>query len=99
MRLDEVWAFEAAERLAFVHTTRGRFDVDLSLTAVKASFGRSLLRVHRNWLVNADHVQELEGARSETQLLVGDLRVPVARERAQAVRDTLMRGTLGIRSR
>lgn len=99
LRLEEVWAFEAAERLAFVHSSRGKFDVDLSLSAVEASFGRTLLRVHRNWLVNADHVKELEGAGSETELLVGDLRVPVARERAQAVREALMQGTLGIRAR
>jgi len=99
LRLEEVWAFEAAERLAFVHSSRGKFDVDLSLAAVEASFGRSLLRVHRNWLVSADHVKELEGAGSETELLVGDLRVPVARERAQAVREALMQGTLGIRAR
>jgi DNA-binding LytR/AlgR family response regulator len=99
LRLEEVWAFEAAERLAFVHSSRGKFDVDLSLSAVEASFGRSLLRVHRNWLVSAEHVKELEGAGSETELLVGDLRVPVARERAQAVREALMQGTLGIRAR
>jgi two-component system response regulator LytT len=99
LRLEEVWAFEAAERLAFVHSSRGKFDVDLSLSAVEASFGRTLLRVHRNWLVNAAHVKELEGAGSETELLVGDLHVPVARERAQAVREALMQGTLGIRAR
>jgi two-component system response regulator LytT len=99
LRLEEVWAFEAAERLAFVHSSRGKFDVDLSLSAVEASFGRTLLRVHRNWLVSADHVKELEGTGSETELLVGDLRVPVARERAQAVREALMQGTLGIRAR
>jgi DNA-binding LytR/AlgR family response regulator len=99
LRLDEVWAFEAADRLAFVHTSRGRFDVDLSLSAVEASFGRTLLRVHRNFLVNVDHVRELEGAGSETELLVGDLRVPVARERAQAVREALTSNTWGIRVR
>jgi DNA-binding LytR/AlgR family response regulator len=99
LRLEEVWAFEAADRLAFVHTSRGRFDVDLSLSAVEASFGRTLLRVHRNFLVNVDHVRELEGAGSETELLVGDLHVPVARERAQAVREALTSNTWGIRVR
>jgi DNA-binding LytR/AlgR family response regulator len=99
LRLEELWAFEAAERLAFVHSARGKFDVDLSLSAIEMSFGRSLLRVHRNWLVNVEHVKELEGAGSETQLLVGDVRVPVARERAQAVREELMAGALGFRSR
>jgi DNA-binding LytR/AlgR family response regulator len=99
LRVDEVWAFEASDRLAFVHSTRGRFDVDLSLTAVEASFGSSLLRVHRNWLVSTSHVRELEGAGSETELLVGEVRVPVARERAQAVREALVSSALGIRGR
>jgi len=90
VRLEEVWAFEAAERLAYVHTARGRFDVDLSLAAVEASFGRTLLRVHRKWLVNTEYVSELEGA---------GLRVPVARERARRVRAALLGNTLGIRAR
>jgi two-component system response regulator LytT len=99
LRREEVWAFEAAERLAFVHSVRGKFDVDLSLSAVEMSFGRTLLRVHRNWLVNVEHVKELEGAGSETELLVGDVRVPVARERAQAIREALLAGALGVRAR
>jgi two-component system, LytTR family, response regulator LytT len=103
LRLDEVWAFESAERLAYVHTTRGRFEVDLSLAAVEASIGRGLLRVHRSWLVNADHVQELEGTGSETELLVGTaadaMRIPVARDRAQAVREALLGNTTGLRPR
>jgi two-component system response regulator LytT len=106
LQLEEVWAFEAAERLAYVHTTRGRFDVDLSLSAVESSIGRTLLRVHRNWLVNADHVKELEGYGSETELLVGSkgdaeegVRVPVARDRAQAVREALLGNATGIRPR
>ena len=102
LRFDEVWAFEAAERLAYVHTPRGRFEVDLSLAAVEASMGHTLLRVHRNWLVNATHVRELEGSGAETELLVGDpepLRVPVSRERAQAVREALLERTMGLRPR
>jgi len=106
LRMDEVWAFEAAERLAYVHTARGRFDVDLSLSAVETSMGCTMLRVHRNWLVNVEHVRELEGHGSETELLVGPsgdpiggLRVPVARERAQSVREALLTNVTGIRPR
>jgi len=106
LRLDEVWAFEAAERLAYVHTARGRFEVDLSLSAIEASIGHALLRTHRNWLVNADHVRELEGHGSDTELRVGapdgdvaGVRVPVARDRAVAVRDALLRNATGIRLR
>jgi two-component system response regulator LytT len=31
----EIWAFEAADRLTFVHTVHGVFDIDLSLAAVE----------------------------------------------------------------
>ena len=67
----EIWAFEAADRLTFVHTAHGKFDLDLSLAAIEASFGRALMRVHRNWLVNAAHIKELERDGAETKLFVG----------------------------
>ena len=38
---DTIWAFEAADRLTFVHAPEGRFDIDLSLAAIESSFGRS----------------------------------------------------------
>jgi len=106
LRLDEVLAFEAADRLAYVHTARGRFDVDLSLSAVHASFGKTLLRAHRSWIVNPAYVRELEGMGSETVLLVsatgdaeGALRVPVSRDRATSVREALLGGAAGLRAR
>ncbi len=102
---DEIWAFEASDRLTFVHTPHGRFDLDLSLAAIEASFGRAFLRVHRSWLVNRRYVKELDRDGSETWLFVGaelgdgarGVRVPVARERAQSVRDLLLEDTAGLR--
>jgi two-component system response regulator LytT len=101
----EIWAFEAADRLTFVHTLHGTFDIDLSLAAVEASFARAFVRVHRNWLVNATHIKELERDGHETKLFVGDgvsdagkgVRVPVARERAGAVREMLLANATGLR--
>jgi DNA-binding LytR/AlgR family response regulator len=101
----EIWAFEAADRLTFVHTLHGTFDIDLSLAAVEASFARAFVRVHRNWLVNATHIKELERDGHETKLFVGDgvadtgkgVRVPVARERAAAVREMLLTNATGLR--
>jgi DNA-binding LytR/AlgR family response regulator len=101
----EIWAFEAADRLTFVHTTHGVFDIDLSLAAVEGSFGRAFMRVHRNWLVNASHIKELERDGHETRLFVGagvadagrGVRVPVARERAAAVREMLLENATGLR--
>jgi DNA-binding LytR/AlgR family response regulator len=91
--------------LTFVHSARGRFDLDLTLSAIGASFGRTLLRVHRNWLINPLRVVELEREAGDTNLFVGSsdspekagVRVPVSKERAGAVRDALLAGTRGIR--
>jgi DNA-binding LytR/AlgR family response regulator len=103
LNLDEVWAFEASGRMTFVHTSQGKFDVDLSLAAIEAGIGQSLTRVHRSWLVNAAHIRELEREGQETRLAVGTgsgsdgLSVPVARERSQAIRELLLADTMGIR--
>jgi len=101
----DIWAFEAAERMTFVHTPGGRFDMDLSLSAIELSLGRGLTRVHRNWLVNLAHVRELERDGTETRVFVGPalgdaapgIHVPVARDRVQAVRDALLAETAGLR--
>lgn len=101
----EIWAFEAADRLTFVHTAHGKFDLDLSLAAIEASFGRALMRVHRNWLVNAVHIKELERDGAETKLFVGaglgdasqGVKVPVSRDRAQPLREALLANATGLR--
>ncbi len=103
--MNEVWACEAADRLTFVHSVRGRFDLDLTLSAIGVSFGRTLLRVHRNWLINPARVLELERESGETSVLVGSaegaqtsgVRVPVAKERAVSVRQALLSATRGVR--
>jgi DNA-binding LytR/AlgR family response regulator len=114
----EVWAFEAADRLTSVHTAHGTFDVDLSLSAIEASRGRTVARVHRNWLVNAGHIKRLDRDGNETTIFVGvdlaaaesdgatatdraavksGLTVPVARERAQGIREMLLSNAMGVR--
>jgi DNA-binding LytR/AlgR family response regulator len=101
----DIWAFEASDRLSFVHSRLGKFDIDLSLAAIESSFGRSLMRVHRNWLVNLDFVRELERQDGETALFVGAslgdesqrIRVPVSRDHAQPVRTALLANATGIR--
>ena len=99
----DIWAFEANERLTFVHSRHGKFDIDLSLTAIETSFGRTLTRVHRNWLVNLSLVQEIDRDGGEMMVLVGDtldadtLRVPVSRDRSKAVRDLLLQNATGLR--
>jgi two-component system response regulator LytT len=103
LHVEEVWAFEAVDRLSFVHSRDGRFDVDLSLSTFEASFGRPFVRVHRHWLVNLDRVKALEGRRGNAWLSVGTafpserIRVPVSRQHARDVRELLLRDAIGIR--
>lgn len=72
-------------------------------SAIEASFGRKLTRVHRSWLVNPTFVKELERDGSDTRLLVGaavgqpGVHVPVARERAQELKDLLLANATGLR--
>lgn len=106
LTLDEVWALEASDGLTLVHSGRGTFDIDLSLDTIATSFGRSFLRVHRNWLVSEDHVLELERDSGDSSLMVGSrmaggpfLRVPVARDRAATLRARLVDDGIGIRRR
>jgi two-component system, LytTR family, response regulator LytT len=98
LRQNEAWAFEASERLTFVHGAAGRFDVDLSLSAIEATLGEGWLRVHRNWVVNVGHVQALERDDSASVLVLGGgVRVPIARDKVQSVREVLLEGATGIR--
>lgn len=102
---DEVLAFEASERLTFVHTLHGKFDVDLSLSVIELSLGRTLMRVHRNWLVNTAYIKELEREGRDSRIFLGvgfgadqrGIRVPIGRDRTQAVRDLLLNGATGTR--
>jgi len=101
---EEVWAFEASERLTFVHTPHGTFDLELSLSAIEASFGDVLKRVHRSWLVQTNQVREFVREGSETRIFVGSslgkgagVWVPVARERAAQVRAWLLADTRGLK--
>lgn len=104
----EVWAFEAESRLCFVHSSYGRFDVDLSLTQLQSSpLAGSLLRPHRNWLVNVARILRLEQVKGSAWLAVGEapgdgvggLRVPVSREQTVRVRRLLLAGSVGVRLR
>jgi two-component system response regulator LytT len=100
-----IWAFEAADRLTFVHAPEGKFDIDLSLAAIESSFGRGLFRVHRNWLVNLAYVKELERDIGGATVTVGrdlgpegrSIQVPVSQDRSKALRDAMLENATGLR--
>jgi DNA-binding LytR/AlgR family response regulator len=101
----KIWAFEAADRLTFVHAPEGRFDIDLSLAAIESSFGRALFRVHRNWLINLAYVRELERDIGGATVMVGGdlaadahgIQVPVSQDRSKPLRDLLLENATGVR--
>jgi DNA-binding LytR/AlgR family response regulator len=101
----DVWAFEAKDRLCFVHAARGCFDVDLSLLEMEQALGSSFLRIHRRWLVNVANIRELQGGHRGCRLWVASLaaergtgiRVPVSREAVRGVKRRLLEGTVGLR--
>ena len=84
------------------------FDIDVSLAEIEAcAFGGSFVRVHRSWLANLTHVKELRAEGGLTQLFVGTragedakgMCVPVARDLARTVRETLLASAIGLRRR
>lgn len=107
LNVRDVWAFEARDRLCFVHSAGGRFDVDVSLAEIEATLGRGFMRVHRGWLANVGNVRELDRDRGGHFLVVGAMgshrdacmRVPVSREHAGSIRARLLVGTIGFRQR
>ncbi|MGD0524238.1 MAG: LytTR family DNA-binding domain-containing protein [Polyangiaceae bacterium] len=103
----DVWAFEAKDRLCFVHSTRGCFDVDLSLLEIEQALGGSFIRIHRRWLVNVANIRELQGGYRGCRLWVASraaergtgVRIPVAREAVRSVKRRLLEGTVGLRQK
>jgi DNA-binding LytR/AlgR family response regulator len=100
----EIWAFQATDRLTFVHSEHGRFELDLSLVEIEASFKKPLVRVHRNWLVDIAQVRALERVAGRAWLFVGmsmdesrGVRVPVSRDMAHEVRQRLLADATGVR--
>jgi len=108
LEVANVWAFEARERLCFVHAASGRFDVDLSLQQLIEALGPGFVRAHRSWIANVANVREYRTEHGCHALLVGRLgaaapgdsiEVPVSREYAMPIRARLLAGTVGFRSR
>ena len=105
LTLDEVWAFEAKDRMVFVHSEFGKFDVDVSLLEIESSLGPALFRVHRNWLANVDKIRELVAGCRPCHIWVGNwgrdrgqrICVPVSTEHATALRKRLLANSIGLR--
>jgi two-component system, LytTR family, response regulator LytT len=92
-----VLAFEARDRLTYVHHRDGCDLVDASLAVLEDQLAGIVMRTHRNWLVAIEHVRELGQASGEVTTVLDGLVVPVSRERVARVREALLAGTVGTR--
>lgn len=92
LSLDEVLAFEAKERLQFVHSSLGRFDVDVSLDELEKTLGDAFVRAHRNWLVSIGTVRKFE-----TTAGLSCLELEGTREYARTVLRVPYRGSYALR--
>jgi DNA-binding LytR/AlgR family response regulator len=94
-----VLAFEARDRLTYVHHREGCYLVDASLAVLEDQLAGVILRLHRNWLVAIEHVRELRhtGSGEISAVLEGELVAPVSRDRVARVREALLTGSVGAR--
>jgi len=88
----EVLAFQAEGELVWIITAKNRYMATQSLRGVEARIQhRSFQRVHRNAIVNVDHVRKMSALSSQRWLLTlsNGLELIVSKRQAHQVRDIL----------
>jgi len=89
---DVVW-FEMKDELVWAVTATDRFALDLTLGAVEARLPPGFFRSHRGYLVRLDAIAALEPSGAGTYEMIlrhpDKARVPLARERARALRELI----------
>jgi two-component system LytT family response regulator len=90
--VNEVLAFQAEGELVWIITAKQRFLATQSLRALEARLERSSFqRVHRNAIVNVNHVRKMSAMSSQRWLLTlsNQQQLIVSKRQAHAVRDLL----------
>jgi two-component system, LytTR family, response regulator len=88
----EVLAFQAEGELVWIMTAKSRYLATQSLRAVEARMqDRTFQRVHRNSIVNVDHVRKMSALSSQRWLLTmsNGLELIVSKRQAHRVREIL----------
>jgi two-component system, LytTR family, response regulator len=88
----EVLAFQAEGELVWIMTAKSRYLATQSLRAVEArTQDRTFQRVHRNAIVNVDHVRKMSALSSQRWLLTmsNGLELIVSKRQAHRVREIL----------
>lgn len=89
---DVIW-FEMKDELVWAVTATDRFALDLTLGAVESRLPPGFFRSHRGYLVRLDAIAALEPSGAGTYEMIlhhpDKPRVPLARERARALREII----------
>ena len=90
--VDEVLAFQAERELVWIITTKQRLLATQSLRAIESRLGEpQFQRVHRNAIVNVNHVRKLSALSSQrwTITLSNSLQLTVSKRQAHKIRQIL----------
>lgn len=94
VRPEEILFMKADQGYTLVRTVDKEYLSDESLGSLEAQFGQWFARIHRNALVNINHVASLRHVDNETIVVLRDgTQLPVSRRHAQGLRERLLHGT------
>jgi len=89
--LDEVLAFQAEREVVWIITANQRLVSAQPLFAIEESYGEYFQRVHRNAIVNVNHVRKMSALTSQRWLITlsNSLQLTVSKRRARQIRKLL----------
>jgi two-component system LytT family response regulator len=89
--LDEVLAFQAERELVWIITAKQRLRSTQSLRIIEEHYGGNFQRVHRNAIVNINHVRKVSAITSQRWLITlsNSLQLTVSKRQAYRIRKLL----------
>jgi two-component system LytT family response regulator len=90
--LERITHFVAEDKLSYAVTAERSFVIDVSIAELEDRYARAgFFRIHRATLVRLSAIVELSSTAEGTRVRIGDgnTELPVARERAKALKDKL----------
>lgn len=92
LRADEIYAFQAEGELVFIITANRRYAATQTLQVLQQRLaGTSFRRIHRNALINTDHIRKMSTLSSQRWLITlnNDMQFIVSKRQAHSVRGLL----------
>jgi two-component system LytT family response regulator len=91
LNTDEVLALQAERELVWIVTAKQRFLATQTLSGIQERLGGPFQRVHRNALVNVNHIRKMSALRSRRWLITlsNSLQIVVSKRQAHHIRQIL----------